>query len=242
MLVRNSLRGWKMSVRKVVAIVLVGLLVAPPMASISMAAPQSPSNAGMEVDVDPSQACVLAGEYPQFQGVVVPMDGITRSRLFFRSSLSPDMYYVEAVLESGRYVARIPRPTRNAGPIMFYLEATKNDFSQGRSGEGNAIVVRKIEECPADRKAAPIAPGGPVSVFDVAGNPAFPAGFEGITGAGAAGAAGAAGGVGGAAGAGAGFLTSTAGLITLGAIAVGVTTIVLVTNDSNPRPPASPSR
>jgi hypothetical protein len=208
------------------------------MASVSMAAPQSPSAAGMEVDIDPVQACLLVGEYPQFQGVVVPMDGITRSRLFFRSSLSPDMYYVEAVRESGRYVARIPRPTRAAGPIIFYLEATKNDFSQGRSTEGNAIVVRKIEECPADRKAAPVAPGGPVSVFDVAGNPAFPAGFEGVTGAAAAaGGAGAAGGVGGAAGAGSGFLTSTAGLVTLGALAVGITTIVLVTNG-----PASPSR
>jgi hypothetical protein len=75
-----------------------------------------------------------------------------------------------------------------------------------------------------------------VSVFDVAGNPAFPAGFEGLTGV-AGGAAGAAAGtgVGGAAGAGAGFLTSTAGLITLGAVAVGITTIVIVTNGNEPK-------
>src|SRR5207237_721231 len=112
-------------------------------------------------------------------------------------------------------------------------EATKNDFSQGRSTEGTAIIVRKIEECPADRKPAPVAPGGPVSVFDVAGNPAFPAGFEGLTGVAAAASGGA--GVGAAAGAGAGFLTSTAGLITLGAVAVGITTIVIVTSGNEPK-------
>ena len=135
--------------------------------------------------------------------------------------------------EGGRYVARLPRPRPEAGPISFYLEATRSDFSQGRSAEGTAIVVRKIEECPSDRKAAPVAPGGPVSVFDVAGNPAFPAGFEGITGV-AAGSVG----VGAAAGSGAGFLTSTAGLITVGAVAVGITTIVIATHGNEPQSPS----
>jgi hypothetical protein len=206
------------------------------MASVADAAAQAPSAGGLQVNVDPTQACILAGQYPQFQGAIMPMDGVTRSRLFFHSALAPDFYYVEAVLEGGRYVARLPRPRLEAGPISFYLEATKSDFSQARSSDGTAIVVRKIEECPADRKPAPVAPGGPVSVFDVAGNPAFPAGFEGLTGV-AGGAAGAAAGtgVGGAAGAGAGFLTSTAGLITLGAVAVGITTIVIVTNGNEPK-------
>ena len=74
-----------------------------------------------------------------------------------------------------------------------------------------------------------------MSVFDVAGNPAFPAGFEGVTGVAAAGGGA---GVGSAAGAGGGFLTSTAGLITLGAIAVGITTIVIVTNGNEPNSPS----
>lgn len=216
-------------------------MAAPPMASVARAGPQAPSAGAMQVDVDPIRACIIAGEYSQFQGAVTPMEGISRARLFFHSSLSNDFYYVEAVLEGGRYVARIPRANPQAGPLNFYLEATKNDFSQARSVDGNAIIVRKIEECPADRKAAPVAPGGPVSVFDVAGNPAFPAGFEGVTGAGAAagvGGAAAGGGVGGAAGAGAGFFTTTAGLITLGAVAVGVTTIVIATRGDGVKSPS----
>lgn len=220
--------------RRLAAIVLVPLLAAPPTASIASAAPQAGSGA-LQVEVDPTRACILAGEYPQFQGSVIPMGGVRRTRLFFTSSLSPDVYYVEAVLEAGRYVARLPRPRPEAGPIRFYLEAA-GEAGQGRSADGDAIVVRKIDECPTDRKAAPVAPGGPVSVFDVAGNAAFPAGFEGVTGA-VAGVGAATGGVGGAAGAG-GFFTSTAGLITLGAIAVGVGTIIIISNDN----PQSPSR
>ena len=224
-----------MRVRRLAAIVLIVLLAAPPMASVASAAAQAPSAGGLQVDVNPTQACILAGQYPQFQGAIMPMDGVTRSRLFFHSALAPDFYYVEAVLEGGRYVARLPRPRPEAGPLSFYLEATRNDFSQARSGEGTAIVVRKLEECPADRKPAAVAPGGPVSVFDVAGNAAFPAGFEGVTGVAAAAVGG---GVGGAAGAGAGFLTSTAGLVTLGAVAVGITTIVIVTNGNEPKSPS----
>jgi len=225
-----------MSVRRLAAVVLV-LLLAAPMATLAGAAPQAPPVPALLVDVDPASGCVLAYEYPQLQGSIVPLTGVTRSRLFFHSALGPDFYYVEAVLEGGRYVARLPRPRPEAGPIVYYLEATRSDFSQGRSGEGNAIVVRKIEDCPASRKAAPVAPGGPVSVFDVAGNPSFPAGFDGIAGAAAAGAGGAAG-VGVAAGAGGGFLTSNVGIMTLAAVAVGITTVVILTNNG----PQSPSR
>jgi hypothetical protein len=228
-----------MSVRRMAAIILALLLAVPPMTSMAAAAPQPPSGGGMQVRVDPIKACVLAGEYPQFEGGVVPMEGVTRSRLFFHSSLSNEFYYVEGVLEGGKLLFRMPRPRLEAGPLIFYSEATRNDFAVGRSLEGMAIVVRKIEECPSDRKAAPVAPGGPVSVFDVAGNPAFPAGFEGITGVAGGVAGAAAGGVGGAAGAG-GFFTSTAGLITLGAVAVGVTTVIIATRSGNE--PKSPSR
>jgi len=233
-------RGAEMSVRRFAAIVLIGLLSSPPLASVARAAPQPPAAGTMQVDVDPVRACVLAGQYAEFQGGVNPPDGVSRARLFFHSALSNDFYYVEAVLEGGRYVARIPQARPGSGPLSFYLEVTKTDFLQARSVDGSALVVRKIEECPADRKPAPVAPGGPVSVFDVAGNPAFPTGFDGITGAGAAAGAGGAaagGGVGGAAGSGA-FFTSTAGLITLGAVAIGVTTIVIATRDNGAKSPS----
>jgi len=131
-----------MSVRRLAAIVLIVLLAAPPLVSVAGAAP--PSAGGLQVDIDSIRACILAGQYPQFQGGIVPMDGVTRSRLFFHSALAPDFYYVEAVLDVGRYVARLPRLRFEAGPLSFYMEATKSDFSQARSAEVTAIVVRKI--------------------------------------------------------------------------------------------------
>jgi len=220
-----------MTVRRLAIMVSGALLAAPLYVATVSAAPQSAPAGDVQVDVDPVKGCILVGEYPQFQGSVAPMEGVTRVRLFFRSALSPDFFFVEAVLEGGRYVSRIPRPTSaQTGPVQYYLEATRSDLVQGRSGEGNSIVVRKVEECPGDRKAAPVAPGGPVSVFDVAGNPAFPAGFEGVMGATAAGGAA----VGAAAGGGS-FFTSTAGLITAGAIVAGVTTAVIVANQSGSR-------
>jgi len=219
-----------MSVRRLAAVVLVLLLAAPPMASVAGAAPQVRSAGGFQVEVDPARACILAGQYSEFQGAIVPMEGVTRARLFFHSALSPDFYYVEAVLEGGRYVARLPPARLDASPVTLYLEATKGDL-HARSGDGTALVVRKIEDCPTDRRVA--APGGAVSVFDVAGNPAaFPVGFESFTGVAAAG-----GGVGAAAGSG-NFFTTTAGLITLGAVAVGITTIVIVTNGNEPNSPS----
>jgi hypothetical protein len=216
-----------MSFRRL-TVTAVALLVASAWIATANAAPRASAAVDMQVGVDPMQACILAGEYPQFQGSVTPMDGVMRTRLFFKSALSPDFFFVESVFEGGRYVARIPKPNPEAGPLSFYFEATKADSVQGRSGDGNAIVVRKIEDCPADRKAVPVAPGGPVSVFDVAGNPAFPAGFAGIMGA--TGAAGGAAAVGAAAGG--GFLTSTAGIVTLAALGAGIATTVIVVNHS----------
>src|SRR5437899_1846602 len=108
-----------MSVRRLAAVLLGLLLAAPPMATIAGAAPQAPSAPGLQVDVDPVSGCVLAGEYPEFQGSIVPGTGVTRARLFFHSALAPDFFYVDAIQEAGRYVARLPRPRPEAGPIVY---------------------------------------------------------------------------------------------------------------------------
>jgi hypothetical protein len=222
-----------MSIHRLAAIVLVPLLVAPPSVSVASAA-QAPVGSGLEVSIDPSSACVIAGEHPQFQGSITPMSGVRQARLFFQSALSPDVYSVPAVLEGGRYVARVPCPRLDTGSFTFYLEAS-GDGGQGRSAVGNAIVVRRIEDCPGDRRVAPMSPGGPVSVFGVAGSPALPAGFEGVTGAAAC------------AGAGANtaapadsFFESKAGALTLAAAGLGIgAAIFFATRDDEP---TSPSR
>lgn len=230
-----------MSIHRLAAIVLVPLLVSPPGLSVASAAAQTPAGGTLQVNVDPSRACVIAGEHPQFQGSIVPMSGVRRARLFFRSAFSAELSYVEAVLEGGRYVARLPCAQPETGLITFYLDAS-GDGGQGRSADGNAIVVRRIEECPGDRRAAPISPGGPVSVFGVAGNPASPPGFECVTRAAAAGAGGADAGA--AAGSEGSFFGTKAGAFTLAALGLGIGTVIFITQqDDEPTPgPTSPSR
>lgn len=198
---------------------LVSLLVASPFALPATAA-------AAEVSVQPSPACLIAGDYPQISAAVIPAGNIARVRVFFRSVLSPDYYYVEAVPQGGVWVARLPRPRPEAGPVSVYANVTTADFAESRSADVSAPVVRNTGQCPSDHKPAPTSPGGPVSVFDVAGNPALPAGFTGVAAVAAGGA--------GAAGAGA-FLTSTGGLVTLAAVAVGITTIVILATRSESR-------
>jgi hypothetical protein len=222
-----------MSIHRLAAVVLVPLLAAPPAVSVAAADPPAPAGSTLEVAVDSPRACVVAGEHPQVQGTITPMSGVRRARLFFRSALSADFYYVEAVLAGGRSIARLPCALPGAGSISFYLDAT-GDGSGGRSADGDAIVVRRSDECSGDRTVAPISPGGPVRVFDVAGNPAFPAGFGGVAGGGpvcevarpvAA--------------AGRNFFGTTTGLATLAAAGLGIAAIIIVSNDNQP---TSPSR
>jgi len=224
-----------MRIRRSAAVVLVLLLIAPPGASVAGAAAQAPAGGTLEVALDTPRACVVAGEHPQVQGTITPMSGVRRARLFFRSALNPDSYYVEAVLAGGRSIARLPCPLSGAGSISFYLEAT-GDGSGGRSADGDAVVVRRSDECSGDRTAAPISPGGPVRVFDAAGNPAFPAGFGGVAGSATAcevGARPAAGGKG-------NFFGTTAGRVALAAAGVGIGAIVYFATRDNE--PTSPSR
>ena len=221
-----------MSLRRLAAVVLVFLLVAPPVAPAAGAAPQAPAGSTLEVALDTPRACVVTGEHPQIQGTITPMSGVRRARLFFRSALSADFYYVEAVLAGGRSIARLPCPLPEARSVSFYLDAT-GDGSGGRSAEGDALVVRKGEECSSDRTLAPVSPGGAVRVFDVAGNPAIPPGFGGVVGGATACEARPV------AAAGRNFFGTTAGLVTLAAAGVGIAALIINRNENQP---TSPSR
>ena len=201
---------------------------------MAVAAPPPPGST-LQVALDSPRACLVAGEHPQLQGSILPMGGARQVRLFFRSSLNTDYYYVEAVLAGGRSMARLPCPRPEAGFITFYFDAT-GDGGQGRSVDADAIVVRKSEDCASDRASVPVSPGGPVRVFDAAGNPAFPAGFGGVAGAATACEVS----VRPVAGAGSrNFFGTTAGLVTLAAAGLGIAAIIIVSNDNQP---TSPSR
>jgi hypothetical protein len=213
------------------------LLAAPPFAP---AAPQEPAAppGPMPLSVANSPvSCMVAGTNPQIDAGITPGEQVQAGRIYFHSALGDAFYYVEMAPEAGRYVGVLPKPRADAGPVTYYVEGLGRDYSQSQTPEQHAVVVDKVEDC-GDRPVAALGPADPVRVFSVAGGTALPPGFSGVASV-VAGGAGVGAAAAGAAVAGGGISGTTLAIVG-GAIAVGVTTIAIVTTGENP--PASPSR
>ena len=231
-----------METMRLVAPALVILLAAPPFAPAEPQAPPAPPPVPLTVAATPVE-CIVAGTNPQIDAGITPDAQVQAGRVYFKSALGDAFFYVEMAPAAGRYVGVLPKPRPDAGPITYYVEGVARDYTQSQSPEVRAVVVEKREDC-RDKPVALLGPADPVLVYSVSGGTALPPGFFGVSSVIAAGAgAGAAGAAVGAAAAGGGaFLTSTAGIIVMGAVAVGVGTVVIVSTGGSDNPPASPTR
>jgi hypothetical protein len=166
--------------------------------------------------------CLVENEHGEIDAVIRPATEVKRARVFFKGARDKSYDYVEMAPEIGRFVACLPRPYLDASPIEYYVEAETADATATRTDGVEAVVVRKSEECPAERRMAVICPCRvPVAVFDMAGQPAYPSAFGGVAGQ--------------LGGAFASPIAGTASLVAIGASAIGVTIV------AQPGP-ASPSR
>jgi hypothetical protein len=202
--------------RFVVSLML--FVVASPAAFSQSGAPQ--------VSHDPI-GCFIAGQNALVQATIQPATTVAKARVFFKSSLGNDFYYVEMKAGTAEaFAARLPKPRVGSGPLIYYIEATSKDFGASRSAEAKGMVVAKPKDCPGNMRVAAIAPGGAVAVFTTAGTAiGAPAGFAGVAAAAA--------GVG-------GFLGSTAGIVALGAVGAGAVTATAIAVSGNDN--ASPSK
>jgi hypothetical protein len=195
---------------------------------------------------------MIADQSPQIEATVAPSSNVADVRVYFRSALSPDLYYITAKRQGEGYVASLPRPQLNAGPIGFYVEAASRDGVLARSAESIATVVPNALACPAGLQTASIDPATTqLTVFSETGTTAPAAGFNGIArvlagtalAAGGVGAA-VAGVIGGAAAAGGILGMSTAVAVATAAVAVGVGTVVVAQrggpSDNGRFPPGRP--
>jgi hypothetical protein len=241
-----------MTLRSVLSWELMAALSIPlgTVGSAAAAEPVAPSTGSLQVSHEPV-GCMIADQSPQIEATVVPSSSVANVRVYFRSALSPDLYYIAAERQGDRYVASLPRPQLNASPVTFYVEAVSRDGVLGRSAESIAGVVPNEGACPAGLRPAPIDPTTTqLTIFSESGATAPAAGFTGISrvlaGAAlaAAGVAGTvAGAVGGAAAAGGILGMSTAVAVATAAVAVGVGTAVVVQskpNDNGRLPPGKP--
>jgi hypothetical protein len=162
--------------------------------------------------------CFIAGQFPLVDAGIQPAASVARARVYFKSALSNDWFFVEMTTQEGQFFGKLPRPRVEASPITYYIQATTTEFGEAQTGEIQGNVVADARECP-DKKIAAIGPPGPVQVFSAAtGASISPAGFA------------------------AGGLALTAGTIALlaGAAAVGIGTAIVV-NNPTPTPTATPT-
>lgn len=165
--------------------------------------------------------CFIAGEFPLLDANIAPAPTVARARIYFKSALVSNYYYVEMTPAEGKFVGKLPRPRVEASPVTYYVQATTTDFAEMQLQEIPALVVERREDCPDDKVAA-IGPPGEVTVFSAATGLAIaPAGF-------AAGAAG---------------LLGLGGLALLigGAAAAGIATTVVVFPPDTPPPTLPPT-
>lgn len=164
-----------------------------------------------------SMGCMIAGQFPLVNARLEPAASVARARVYFRSSQSPNWYYVEMTpMDGGGFSGKLPRPKVEASPVTYYIQGTTTDFGDAQIGEVPSIVVNDAGEC-EDRSLAPIGPPGEVTVFSAAtGAVMAPAGFA----------------VGGLA-----LTLGTIALVVGGAAAAGITAAITVFNPE-PEPPA----
>jgi hypothetical protein len=210
----------------------IGLLAMPgamtqdPAAQVPPALPTEPGTPATATTIlhDPI-GCMIAGQFPLVNAGIEPAASVARARVYFRSSQSPNWYYVEMTPADGGsgFSGKLPRPRLEASPVTYYIQATTTEFGDAQIGEVESIVVADAVEC-EERVLAPLGPPGEVTVFSAATGAAIaPAGFA----------------VGGLA-----LTLGTVALVVGGAAAAGIAAAVTVFNpepEPTPPPPAPPT-
>ena len=121
--------------------------------------------------------CARPGEFVVVLSQIAPSGHIATARVFFRSSLYPDFYYVDMEEEGGQYVGILPQPSDQTPEVIYYVEVLDTGFQGATSPEYHAKVE---ERCLPDPAAVAYVPGGATAITvgaTVAGAVAIPPGF-----------------------------------------------------------------
>src|SRR5262245_5892437 len=78
--------------------------------------------------------CIPRGEFTRFLARVVPPNSIRAVKLYFRSSLYPEFYFVAMTAsEAGIFEGVIPLPSEETTTVVYYFEAVDLSFETSRS-------------------------------------------------------------------------------------------------------------
>jgi hypothetical protein len=138
---------------------------ANPAYSLDLSAPQ----------VVAQRICMVAGEFSQIEATINSTDPKVVVRLYFRSNLSPETYFVKmtpvGTPEPGTGTWRVrgvlPKATLQASPVTYRAEV-RSAGGTVRSPEIVVTVVRTKQACD-EGVAAAVATNNVVTVFDAGG-------------------------------------------------------------------------
>jgi len=159
------------------------------------------AKAGAQPTIEhPGIECIEPGKFAVVLSGVDPVDEVQTAKVYFRSSLYPDFYYVEMTRDVDRFVGVLPQVSPETPEVVYYLEAIDNVFEGSRSRE----FLADVDDCDDDPGAAYYTGSEPGIIVGAttAGSSALPPGFSAIGIVGTITAVGVSSGVGGGVGAG----------------------------------------
>ncbi len=127
-------------------------------------------------DVD----CLPRGEFTQFLASIQPASTIRAAKLYFRSNLYPEFYFVAMSLDAAdAFEAVMPLPAEETTKVVYYIEAVDLSFQTSRSEELE-VSVSNDSGCRRGPGAVLFPGANPAIVVGAtqAGIPAIPAGFQ----------------------------------------------------------------
>jgi hypothetical protein len=162
--------------------------------------------------------CIEPGTFAVVLSGIDPEREIQTAKVYFRSSLYPDFYYVEMRHEDDRFVAVLPQPSPDTPKVVYYVEAVDLLFNSSRSAEFDPIVGK----CKKRPDGAYIPGDDPKIIVGAvtAGSSALPPGFSAAGIIGTVSAAGISSGLGGGIGAGTAIASAAAAAGVAGAVVV----------------------
>ena len=122
--------------------------------------------------------CLVANRSPRIEAVLAPPDDV-HARVYFKSG-SGEFYSVPMVPRLGRYVGTLPRPKERAGPVVYYIEASRRDGRVVRTAEITTRIVREARACSSVVGVPDTVDAGDVEVFS-SGTTRKPEGFDGVS-------------------------------------------------------------
>lgn len=128
-------------------------------------------------DIDhPGIECIAPGKYAVILSGIDPELEVVTAKVYFRSSLYPDFYYVEMTYEDGRFQGVLPKPAPETTEIIYYLEAVDTVFNGTRTIEWDP----EVQDCD-DEPAAAYFTGDEAGIVvgaTTSGQSALPPGFS----------------------------------------------------------------